>query len=99
MDVARNNENGIFWPDFLSKLAKTGISSVLIEGGGKVNVGALEAQVVDKVFFFIAPILIGGDEAPGAVGGIGVKSLAAAHRLKNIVTIRLGDDLMLEGYL
>ena len=97
--IERSNKNGKFWSSLLNKLAASGVSSVLIEGGGKVNVGALEAKIVDKVLFFIAPILIGGDKAPGAVGGEGAKNLASAPRLNNIATTRLGDDLMLEGYL
>jgi len=39
----------------MKKLAKRGVTSILIEGGGKVNASALEMGLVDKVLFFIAP--------------------------------------------
>ena len=90
---------GIDWLRFLDSLARSGITSLLIEGGGQVNASALSAKVIDKVIFFIAPILIGGASAPGAIGGEGTASLFSASQLKNIFVIRVGDDVMVEGYL
>ncbi|MFQ5717653.1 MAG: hypothetical protein ACE5GQ_11205 [Nitrospinales bacterium] len=54
---------------------------------------------MDKIVFFVAPILIGGGGAPGAVGGDGINRLKNAFRVKRLSVEKVGTDLMLEGYL
>lgn len=83
----------------LRKLGEMELTSVLIEGGSEVNASALEAKVVDKVMFFVAPVVIGGRGAPGAVGGEGIESLRDAHPVKRLTVRRVGKDFLLEGYL
>ena len=73
--------------------------SVLIEGGSEVNAAALKEKIVDKILFFVAPIIIGGNNARGAVGGEGIAKLKDAYKIKNLQAIRVGSDLMLEGDL
>jgi riboflavin-specific deaminase-like protein len=70
--------------ELLVRLGEEGLDSLLVEGGPTVAAGFLEAGLVDKVVFFIAPKIIGGEEAPGAVGGRGVEGLAEAWKLKDI---------------
>ena len=83
----------------MSELARREITSVLIEGGGEVNASALASGMVDKVVWFIAPKIIGGQEAPGPVGGQGISRLADAGRIENLTVRRCGEDVCLEGYL
>jgi diaminohydroxyphosphoribosylaminopyrimidine deaminase/5-amino-6-(5-phosphoribosylamino)uracil reductase len=64
----------------------------LIEGGGRTAAGALEAGVVDEVLFFIAPILIGGQNAPTAFEGKGFGSVKKALQLKDVWVGRIGND-------
>jgi len=90
---------GIDLQRLMAWLGEKAITSVLIEGGGQVNASALQARIVDKVIFFVAPILIGGGEAPGAIGGAGVASLKNAGKIKRLTVTPVGGDLMLEGYL
>lgn len=52
-------------------LAVKGIDSILLEGGAETAASAFEAGIVDKIRFYMAPILIGGKDAPGAIGGTG----------------------------
>ncbi len=81
-------------------LGKRGITSVLIEGGGEINASAIAAGVVDKVMCFVAPKLIGGQNAPGPIGGVGIRSLADAVNLQRInITPIPEHDLLIEGYL
>ena len=80
-------------------LGELGIDSVLIEGGSKVNYSAIDAGVVDKVVVFIAPKLIGGDEAKTPVGGEGKKFMRDAIILKNMQIHLIDEDIMIEGYL
>jgi diaminohydroxyphosphoribosylaminopyrimidine deaminase/5-amino-6-(5-phosphoribosylamino)uracil reductase len=83
----------------MGELAKKEITSVLIEGGGEVHASALKAGIVDKVYWFIAPKIIGGKEAPGPVGGLGIGCLTEAIQLKEVRVRRLGEDIGVEGYI
>ncbi|MCX6355228.1 MAG: bifunctional diaminohydroxyphosphoribosylaminopyrimidine deaminase/5-amino-6-(5-phosphoribosylamino)uracil reductase RibD [Candidatus Aureabacteria bacterium] len=81
------------------RLGRTGITSILIEGGGETVASALTAGVVDKIVVFVAPKIIGGRTAPTAVGGDGVRSVARAMKVKRFSIARMGEDLLLEGYI
>jgi diaminohydroxyphosphoribosylaminopyrimidine deaminase/5-amino-6-(5-phosphoribosylamino)uracil reductase len=78
-------------------LGSRDILSVLVEGGAEVNGAFFDAGLVDGVAAFLAPLVIGGRAAPGAVGGEGVVRLADAHQLENVLVRRVGDDLLIEG--
>ena len=81
-------------------LGKREITSVLIEGGSEVNASALAAGIVDKVMCFIAPKLIGGQDAPGPIGGVGIRNLTDATHLRRVrVTPIAEHDFLIEGYL
>ncbi|MCI0372524.1 MAG: bifunctional diaminohydroxyphosphoribosylaminopyrimidine deaminase/5-amino-6-(5-phosphoribosylamino)uracil reductase RibD [candidate division NC10 bacterium] len=75
------------------------ITSVLIEGGAEIHASALSEGIVDKVAFFLAPLLIGGKTAPSALGGPGIEKLADAVRLRDVRFAPLGEDLLVEGYV
>lgn len=78
-------------------LARRGIQSVLIEGGGEVIGAAFAERLVDRVVFFIAPIVIGGRSAPSSVAGAGIRRLAQAVRLEDVTVTRIGRDFCVEG--
>lgn len=81
-------------------LGKREITSILIEGGSEINASALAAGIVDKVMCFIAPKFIGGQNAPGPIGGEGIYRLTEAVNLQRInVTLMPEHDLLIEGYL
>lgn len=82
----------------LEELKNRDIQSVLVEGGSEIAGAFCDAKLVDKVTFIAAPIIIGGREAPNAVGGPGADSLAEAMRLTDISIERLGDDIEITGY-
>lgn len=82
----------------LKMLAEREITSVLVEGGG-ILVGSLFDQgLVDRVFAFISPVIIGG-EASMAVAGRGVDKLSDAHKLERVTTTRFGEDILISGYV
>jgi len=83
----------------MDELGARGALNVLIEGGGGLVAGALEAGVVDRMMLFYAPIVIGGEDAVAGVGGAGVARVADAPKLRDVTTRRVGDDLLVEGYL
>lgn len=83
----------------LSFLRKKGIISILIEGGGKTLGLFFDAKVVDKVYAFHAPLIIGGEKAVSAVEGEGVQTIKQALHLKNVSYQRFDDNLLTIGYL
>ena len=80
-------------------LGAESITSVLVEGGALIHGSAFSARIVDKVAWFIAPKIIGGQDAPSPVGGLGVDTPAEATALERVKVSRLGVDLLIEGYL
>lgn len=80
-------------------LGQQDIASVMVEGGAQINAAALAAGVVDKVAMFIAPKFIGGQQASGPVGGVGVETMEQALNLENIQIRQFGQDILIEGYI
>lgn len=78
-------------------LAEQGIQSLLIEGGGRVAASALKSGVVDKVVFFYAPKILGGDGIP-VLDGPGPERMAQCMRLSGMEVFSCGDDIRVEGY-
>lgn len=82
----------------LEELKKRELQSVLVEGGTQVAGAFIDAKLVDKITFMVAPIIIGGHEAPVAIGGKGVDSLSCVLKLNALEVTRHGDDFELTGY-
>jgi diaminohydroxyphosphoribosylaminopyrimidine deaminase/5-amino-6-(5-phosphoribosylamino)uracil reductase len=83
----------------MQELEKSGITSILIEGGSSLSSYCLEAGIVDKVMFFIAPKIIGGRDSFPAVGGKSFRQLQNAYRLRDVKTKKIGEDILIEGYI
>ncbi|MHB8508759.1 MAG: bifunctional diaminohydroxyphosphoribosylaminopyrimidine deaminase/5-amino-6-(5-phosphoribosylamino)uracil reductase RibD, partial [Candidatus Dormibacteria bacterium] len=81
----------------LEHLAGRGVSSVLVEGGGDLAWTFVEAGLVDRVYAFIGPLLVGGVEARAAVAGMGFARLAEALPLRFVGCRQLGDDVILDA--
>ena len=79
----------------LRDLGRRQITSVLIEGGMRVLGEAFDRRLVDRVKFYLAPVLCAGPVV--VIGGKGAASTAASLPLKNLCYRRLGDDLVLEA--
>lgn len=82
----------------LEELCRRGATSVMVEGGA-VTLGAFfEAGLVDGVAVFLAPRVLGGERAMGAVGGRGLR-LSESARLGDARIERIGGDLLVTGRL
>lgn len=81
----------------LEDLSGRGVGSVLVEGGSEIHGAFLLAGAYDRVSAVVAPRIIGGREAPGAVGGAGFDSLAEAAELEAVRVRRRGGDVLLSG--
>jgi diaminohydroxyphosphoribosylaminopyrimidine deaminase / 5-amino-6-(5-phosphoribosylamino)uracil reductase len=84
--------------DLLRHLGKGDNISLLIEGGSSMHGSAFDQRLVDKVIAFIAPRIIGGIEAPAAVGGHGVDALVESRALRDVEVRQIGPDVMISGY-
>ncbi len=82
----------------LDTLKKNEIQSVLVEGGTEIAGSFCDAGLVDKVSFLVSPLIIGGREAPNAIGGAGADSMEDAIRLTDLSITRLGSDFEVTGY-
>jgi diaminohydroxyphosphoribosylaminopyrimidine deaminase / 5-amino-6-(5-phosphoribosylamino)uracil reductase len=83
----------------LDELGRRGILSLLVEGGSEVHGSFFAEGLVDKVHAYVAPRLIGGRDAPGAIGGSGVERLVETVQLRDVDTTRLGADILITGYV
>lgn len=98
--IVTEGENGqVDLPLALRRLAERGINSILLEGGSRLNGSMLDRGLIDRVAGFIAPILVGGQEAVSPIGGFGVDCVGDALRLRDVGWSTLGPDLLIEGYL
>jgi len=82
----------------LRRLGQLEITSVMIEGGSAVNAAALASGVVDKVFLYYAPKILGAGSEPFASGAT-FPPPHEALRLKHLHLHRFQDDFAIEGYL
>lgn len=94
----RRSPEGVDLGKVLAELGRRGIVSLLVEGGGTLAASLLKAGLIDKVIQFIAPSYMGGDGLP-SVAGLGVRDAAAVLRLGDVKTRRVGEDILVEGYL
>ena len=96
VDVARTDSRDL--NAVLDELKKRDLQSVLVEGGAEIAGALVDAKLVDKLTFIVAPIIIGGHDAPLAIGGRGANSLENAMRLRDLEIIRHGADYEFTGY-
>jgi diaminohydroxyphosphoribosylaminopyrimidine deaminase / 5-amino-6-(5-phosphoribosylamino)uracil reductase len=73
------------------------LTSLLVEGGGQTLGSFFDAGLVNETWAFLAPLVIGGQTAPGPVAGCGANLLSAAHTLENVAVEQLGADILIRG--
>jgi diaminohydroxyphosphoribosylaminopyrimidine deaminase / 5-amino-6-(5-phosphoribosylamino)uracil reductase len=83
----------------METLGAEGIASVLIEGGSRVSGSALRSDIVDKINFFYAPKLLGGDDGVPICRGQGQERMQDCLNIDRVTVRRFGSDIMIEGYL
>lgn len=98
--VSLSTKNGrVSLPALMTMLGKRGITSALIEGGSTVNAAALRGKLVHHVVLYLAPILMGGQDAKAMIGDRSPKRLDQALPLCHVTVRRIGKDLVVEGDL
>jgi diaminohydroxyphosphoribosylaminopyrimidine deaminase/5-amino-6-(5-phosphoribosylamino)uracil reductase len=76
----------------LQALAAEGMGTVMVEGGGQVAASFLRCNLIDRIEWFRAPILLGAEGRPG-IGALAVNELAAAPRFRRTEARPVGTDL------
>ena len=97
--VMKEKRGGVNLPQLMKYLGDRDITSVLLEGGSELSASALREKIVDKIMFFVAPIIIGGKQSPSVVAGLGAARLKDAWKIHNLTAKQIGKDFLLEGYL
>ena len=83
--------------ELLVRAGKEKIDGILLEGGGTLNESFIREGLVDEVFAFIAPKIVGGADAKTPVEGLGLAKMAQALRLEDVKVERYGEDLLVRG--
>ena len=92
-------ENGrVAIEPMLQALAERDVTSALLEGGMTLTTSFLQARLVDKAYFFIAPKIIGGAQSVGLIGDLGVTSMNQCLLFERVAVRRFDDDVMIESY-
>ena len=98
--IIEEQEGRVCLGTLMRKLGQKEITSVLIEGGGEINAAALQAGIVDKLMFFIAPKLIGGQRCPRSHRWCRNCSIwLRLLKLRDAKISQIGADFLIEGYL
>lgn len=82
----------------LKVLWQKGVTSLLVEGGGSIHGAFFDQQLVDKIYLFAAPKLVGGHLAPGMIGGVGMQEMKEAVPVEDLTVERIGKDFLFIGY-
>jgi diaminohydroxyphosphoribosylaminopyrimidine deaminase/5-amino-6-(5-phosphoribosylamino)uracil reductase len=86
------------WTTILKQLAAQGALSVIIEGGATTAAWALQERAVDRILFFYAPMILGGDGRV-MIDALGIKRVRQAIRIRHMQVRSSGADTLVSGYL
>ena len=89
---SRGGEINLKW--LLKKLGSEGVTSLLVEGGGETHYSFLRQGLVNRIYFFYAPLVITGRSAAKAVGGKRTLKGGRGLRLRDMEWSKVGDDLL-----
>ena len=84
-------------PALLRRLADAEIISLLVEGGGEVLGSFFDSRLVDRVCWFLSPLVLGSARSRAAVAGSGVAQLDQACRLQHVTFEQVGKSWLLQG--
>jgi diaminohydroxyphosphoribosylaminopyrimidine deaminase/5-amino-6-(5-phosphoribosylamino)uracil reductase len=79
--------------EVLDELGRRRVLQVLVEGGPSVAAAFHRAGLVDRYVFYVAPVLMGGDDGRPVLAGPGVPTMAEAWRGRTVDVTVLGDDV------
>lgn len=93
-----SNKKRLDFMAVLKTLAKNGVNKIMIEGGEEILGSAFDNKVVDEVYTFIAPKMIGGRASKTPVEGNGINKVKDALQLKDVSIKYLDPDILIHGF-
>jgi diaminohydroxyphosphoribosylaminopyrimidine deaminase/5-amino-6-(5-phosphoribosylamino)uracil reductase len=93
IEIAENTDPSIWLSEALAKLGAAGLTRILVEGGATFATAFLKAGLVDRLYWFRAPIVIGGDGVPG-IAPLELDRLAESVGLRCVGSRTLGNDVL-----
>jgi diaminohydroxyphosphoribosylaminopyrimidine deaminase/5-amino-6-(5-phosphoribosylamino)uracil reductase len=96
--TAATGEAGVDLAFLAKALGERGVLELLVEGGPRLHASFWEAGLADRLVWYLAPLVIGGDGAPGLLPAAGARTLTAARAIRVDSVERVGPDLRIVGY-
>lgn len=96
--TAATGETGVDLAWLVKALGERGVLELLVEGGPRLHASFWAAGLADRLVWYLAPLVIGGDGAPGLLPAAGARTLTAARAVRVEAIDRLGEDLRIVGY-
>src|SRR6266496_2178376 len=90
---AATGEAGVDLAWLAKALGERGVLELLVEGGPRLHASFWASRLVDRLVWYLAPLVIGGDGAPGLLPAAGARTLTAARAVRVETVDRLGPDL------
>lgn len=81
----------------LRELGRRGIASLLVEGGATINAAFWKERLVNEARLFVAPMLLGGQDAKSVIGGASPGRLADAVKLQSVRVRQVGSDFLVQA--
>lgn len=97
--VCPQRDGWLDWKWLLKELAKREIVSILIEGGAQTIGHALQQDAIDKFYIYVAPKIMGDQNALSAVDGTNTVDVNKAVHLSDLTIQRIGEDILMTGYV
>ena len=97
LNLGKDNNGKINLKKLLRILSERGINNILCEAGGSLTASLFKSKLVDRIVFFISPMIIGGKDAPTSVEGEGVDKINSAVKIENTKVKNSGGDFMITG--
>lgn len=97
--ICTGNSSKVDLKVLLQELGQRKIDSVLIEGGASIHASALEQNIVNKVYAFVAPKIIMGATAKSPIGGNGIAKMQDSICLSRVTWKQIGNDMCMIGYI
>lgn len=86
-------------PSLMDTLGQSNIQSLMVEGGQSVLGAFNDAQLINEIWAFVAPKIIGGEHSTSAVGGLGIATLDSAGVMDSVELEQLPPDILIRGKL
>ena len=88
----------------LKYLHSISVQSIFVEGGSEIHGSFYDAfkknpYLIDKVLFYMSPVIIAGRNAKSVVAGEGISKLSTLRKIKDLKVKKMGDNLKIHGYL